>query len=144
MTSADAYNWIARQPNLRPKRRCFVRHLSRSADILFSLNSNLNLRSNSRASSSLTASAHTRYPTAFASNLSRSRRLHNPRSSTYPDREISLNLWGHLSLTGNTGYFFRFVPCCRSKSRPLINGMDTRYQKHVAAKAPTRADTRAI
>ena len=36
-------------------------------------------------------------PTTFTSNLSRSRRLHNRRSSTYPDRENCLNLWGHLS-----------------------------------------------
>ena len=37
--------------------------------------------------------------TTFTSTLSRSRRLHNPRSSTYPDREICLNLWGHLSVS---------------------------------------------
>ena len=38
-----------------------------------------------------------RRPITFTSTLSRSRRLHNPRSSTYPDREICLNLWDHLS-----------------------------------------------
>jgi hypothetical protein len=37
-----------------------------------------------------------RRPITFTSTLSRSRRLHNPRSSTYPGREICLNLWGHL------------------------------------------------
>ena len=37
-----------------------------------------------------------RPPITFTSTLSRSRRLYNPRSSTYPDREICLNLWGHL------------------------------------------------
>ena len=39
-----------------------------------------------------------RRPITFTSTLSRSRRLHNPRSSTYPDREICLNLWDHLCL----------------------------------------------
>ena len=39
-----------------------------------------------------------RLPITFTSTLSRSRRLHNPRSS-YSDREICLNLWGHLWLT---------------------------------------------
>src|SRR5258707_12211287 len=39
-----------------------------------------------------------RLPITFTSTLSRSRRLHNPRSCTYPDREICLNLWGHLSV----------------------------------------------
>jgi hypothetical protein len=37
-----------------------------------------------------------RLPITFTSNLSRSRRPHNPRSSTYPDRENCLNLWEHL------------------------------------------------
>ncbi len=36
------------------------------------------------------------------STRSRSRRLHNLRSSTYPDREICLNLWDHLSIRVET------------------------------------------
>ena len=35
-------------------------------------------------------------PITFTSTLSRSRRLHNPRSCTYPGRENRLNWWGHL------------------------------------------------
>jgi hypothetical protein len=51
---------------------------------------------------STTAGVHTRHltdrlPITFTSTLSRSRRPHNPRSCTYPDREICLNLWDHLS-----------------------------------------------
>jgi hypothetical protein len=38
-----------------------------------------------------------RLPITFTSTPSRSRRLRNPRSSTYPDREICLNLRDHLS-----------------------------------------------
>jgi len=45
-----------------------------------------------------------RLPITFTSTLSRSRRLHNLRSSTYPDREICLNVWDHHLYTFGNSY----------------------------------------
>ncbi len=49
--------------------------------------------------------------------------LHNPRSSTYPDREICLNLWDHLFISGEPireqGTWCIFSDCCSSWTRSI-------------------------